>query len=294
MAALARLQREDPVSNEDLEQARQHLIQSWKTFTIVEVSQPLVETAGRFADVFALRGYDRVQLAAAHELLVNAEQAVLLACYDRRLNQVEGGRSPRPRSGGQLLACGQLGLHLLHLGLVGGLEALIDLAGASQEVLDGWQQLLLQEGDLLLAVGVIDPEAGDRLALVAAEDPEQGPVAGLDQGDGILLGEPIEDGRHGRRRSGRQGGTPKGPPGQQGRRSAAEPLAKPLPRRRLRQPAAALSPVCRLLDAGIGAPGGPWASSGHDRRGRLADGRLAADQISGHARLAEHLEEHGG
>ena len=49
MAALARLQREDPVCNEDLEQARQHLIQSWKTFTIVEVSQPLVETAGRFA-----------------------------------------------------------------------------------------------------------------------------------------------------------------------------------------------------------------------------------------------------
>ncbi|WP_233128594.1 MULTISPECIES: type II toxin-antitoxin system VapC family toxin [Synechococcales] len=87
MAALARLQREDPVCNEDLEQARQHLIQSWKTFTIVEVSQPLVETAGRFADVFALRGYDSVQLAAAHELHVNSEQPVTFACYDRRLNQ---------------------------------------------------------------------------------------------------------------------------------------------------------------------------------------------------------------
>jgi predicted nucleic acid-binding protein len=87
MAALARLQREDPVCNEDLEQARQHLIQSWKTFTIVEVSQPMVETAGRFADVFALRGYDSVQLAAAHELHINAEQSVLFACYDRRLNQ---------------------------------------------------------------------------------------------------------------------------------------------------------------------------------------------------------------
>jgi uncharacterized protein len=80
MAALARLQREDPVCNEDLEQARQHLIQSWKTFTIVEVSQPLVETAGRFADVFALRGYDSVQLAAAHELHINAKQTVLSRC----------------------------------------------------------------------------------------------------------------------------------------------------------------------------------------------------------------------
>ena len=86
MAALARLQREDPVSNEDLEQARQHLIQSWKTFTIVEVSQPLVETAGRFADIFALRGYDSVQLAAAHELQVSTEQKVLFASDDRRLN----------------------------------------------------------------------------------------------------------------------------------------------------------------------------------------------------------------
>ena len=87
MATLSRLQREDPISNEDLEQARQHLIQSWKTFTLVEVTQPVVETAGRFADVFALRGYDSVQLAAAHELHVNAEQTVLFACYDRRLNQ---------------------------------------------------------------------------------------------------------------------------------------------------------------------------------------------------------------
>ena len=87
MAALARLQRENPVCDEDLEQARQHLIQSWKTFTIVEISQPLVETAGQCANAFALRGDDSMQLAAAHELHVNAEQAVLFACYDRRLNQ---------------------------------------------------------------------------------------------------------------------------------------------------------------------------------------------------------------
>ena len=87
MAALARRQREDPISSDDLEQARQHLSQSWRTFTIVEVSQPVMETAGRFADIFALRGYDSVQLAAAHELHLNAEQTVLFACYDRRLNQ---------------------------------------------------------------------------------------------------------------------------------------------------------------------------------------------------------------
>jgi predicted nucleic acid-binding protein len=87
MAALARRQREDPTSSDDLEQARQQLIQAWQTFTIVEVSQPLVESAGRFADVFALRGYDSVQLAAAQELQLKAEQPVIFASYDRRLNQ---------------------------------------------------------------------------------------------------------------------------------------------------------------------------------------------------------------
>jgi predicted nucleic acid-binding protein len=86
MSALAHLQLEDSICEEDLEQARQQLIQSWEGFTIVEVTQPLVATAGRFADAFALRGYDSVQLAAAHVLHANAEETVLFACYDRRLN----------------------------------------------------------------------------------------------------------------------------------------------------------------------------------------------------------------
>jgi hypothetical protein len=41
----------------------------------------------QLADAFALRGYDSVQLAAAHELHVNAEQPVVFASYDSRLNQ---------------------------------------------------------------------------------------------------------------------------------------------------------------------------------------------------------------
>ena len=87
MAGLARRQREDPASGDDLEKARQHLIQSWQSFTIVEVSQKLVETAGRFADAFSLRAYDSMQLAAAHELQVTTDVPVTFACFDRRLNQ---------------------------------------------------------------------------------------------------------------------------------------------------------------------------------------------------------------
>ncbi len=87
MAGLARRQREDPISSDDLELARQHLMTSWPSFSIVEVSQPLVEVAGCFADAFALRGYDSVQLAAAHQLHVTTALPLTFASYDRRLNQ---------------------------------------------------------------------------------------------------------------------------------------------------------------------------------------------------------------
>lgn len=87
MAGMARRQREVPRDAVMLEQSRVQLIQSWPLCTVVEVSQSLVETAGRFADVFALRGYDSVQLAAAHELHTNSEQPLTFACFDRRLKQ---------------------------------------------------------------------------------------------------------------------------------------------------------------------------------------------------------------
>lgn len=44
---------------------RDHLSMLWSAFIIAEINQKLVEAAGRFADGFALRGYDSVQLAAA-------------------------------------------------------------------------------------------------------------------------------------------------------------------------------------------------------------------------------------
>ena len=39
IAALARRQREDPISGDDIEQARQRLILSWDQFMIVEVTE---------------------------------------------------------------------------------------------------------------------------------------------------------------------------------------------------------------------------------------------------------------
>jgi predicted nucleic acid-binding protein len=87
MTGMARRSREDPISADAIELARQRLMQTWAAFSIVEVNQELGETAGRFADGFALRAYDNVQLAAAHLLDVNTEQPLIFASYDRRVNQ---------------------------------------------------------------------------------------------------------------------------------------------------------------------------------------------------------------
>lgn len=87
VAAMARRAREDPASADAIEQAREQLGLLWPSLLIVEVSQPLVEAAGRYADAFALRGYDSVQLAAANQLQSAIEQPLTFACFERRLNQ---------------------------------------------------------------------------------------------------------------------------------------------------------------------------------------------------------------
>lgn len=86
-AALARRAREVPADEPATIAARQALMQDWPRFFIVEVTQTVVERAGEFADTFALRGYDSVQLAAACEILVAAPGDVIFASFDNRLNK---------------------------------------------------------------------------------------------------------------------------------------------------------------------------------------------------------------
>lgn len=87
MAALARRAREVPVDAPLLEQARQQLHGDWPHYALVEVTQALVELAGDYADTFALRGYDSVQLAAARTVQQGAGEEVCFACFDGRLNK---------------------------------------------------------------------------------------------------------------------------------------------------------------------------------------------------------------
>ena len=61
--------------------------QAWPGFAIADVTQPLVEKAGMYAEAFGLRGYNSVQLAAAHRLHRHFALPLIFACFDRRLNQ---------------------------------------------------------------------------------------------------------------------------------------------------------------------------------------------------------------
>lgn len=86
-AALARRGREAPQDRPVLMQAKASLAADWPRYVVIEVTQQIVERAGEYADLFALRAYDAIQLAAAAELLESPEPEVAFVCYDERLNR---------------------------------------------------------------------------------------------------------------------------------------------------------------------------------------------------------------
>jgi predicted nucleic acid-binding protein len=85
VAALARRAREHPQDVEAIAQARLRFAADWPHYLTVEVTQELVELAGDYADTFALRAYDSVQLAAAQLVHREAPGEVKFACFDARL-----------------------------------------------------------------------------------------------------------------------------------------------------------------------------------------------------------------
>ena len=87
MAALARRAREFPNDADAIEVVRKCLRTDWPRYVVVEVTQALVELAGEYADTFALRAYDSVQLAAARTLQDMAGEEIQFACFDTRLGK---------------------------------------------------------------------------------------------------------------------------------------------------------------------------------------------------------------
>ena len=86
-AALSRRAREVPEDALLIEQAKAALAADWPHFVVLEIDQRLVELAGEYADTFALRGYDSIQLAAAFEAGRISQTPMFFACYDTRLNK---------------------------------------------------------------------------------------------------------------------------------------------------------------------------------------------------------------
>lgn len=85
MSALARRSREQSADAAAIAQARKRVVTDGPHYLTVEITQELVELAGEYADAFALRAYDSVQLAAVQTVNQELPGEVRFACYDERL-----------------------------------------------------------------------------------------------------------------------------------------------------------------------------------------------------------------
>lgn len=86
-AALSRRAREVPEDAATIEEAKTALAADWPSFVVLDIDQPLVERAADYADTFALRGYDSIQLAAAFETGRISQSPIFFASFDARLNK---------------------------------------------------------------------------------------------------------------------------------------------------------------------------------------------------------------
>lgn len=85
MSALARRLRERAHEAAAIATARQRFEADWPHYICLELTHELAELAGDYADTFALRAYDSVQLAAAELARRELPGELRFACFDARL-----------------------------------------------------------------------------------------------------------------------------------------------------------------------------------------------------------------
>ena len=85
MSAMTRRSREQPQESATIARARNRVVADSQHYLTLDLTQELVELAGEYADAFALRAYDRVQLAAVQTLHRELPGEVRFACFDGRL-----------------------------------------------------------------------------------------------------------------------------------------------------------------------------------------------------------------
>ena len=86
-AAFARRSREEPGDIAAIEDAKKALRRDWGRYVVLDVDQELVELAADYADTFALRAYDSMQLATAHRAAGIIAETIAFGCFDIRLNK---------------------------------------------------------------------------------------------------------------------------------------------------------------------------------------------------------------
>jgi uncharacterized protein len=90
MSAIARRAREQAQDAAPLDAARKSFLADWPDYLVLDITQELAELAGDYAETFALRAYDSVQLAAAQIVHREMPGAVKFACFGTRLAKAAG------------------------------------------------------------------------------------------------------------------------------------------------------------------------------------------------------------
>lgn len=86
-AAFSRLRREKKINEKEFDVTKNSFVRDWENYLQIENNIQLMELAVDYADIFSLRAYDSVHLAAAVLLLRQSKQQVAFACFDQHLNK---------------------------------------------------------------------------------------------------------------------------------------------------------------------------------------------------------------
>lgn len=85
-AAFSRLYREQRLSAMQYRTVKLAFEQDWPSFLRMECDEKLLKRSCELTEIFALRAYDSVHLAAAELLWKETRSKILFACFDNRLN----------------------------------------------------------------------------------------------------------------------------------------------------------------------------------------------------------------
>ena len=86
-AGFARKLRDGSIGNALFETVKNEFEADWVRYSKVEVTQPLLNHVADLAEVFSIRAYDSIHLAAADLLLKEAGEPIVFGCFDGRLNK---------------------------------------------------------------------------------------------------------------------------------------------------------------------------------------------------------------